>query len=178
MASLYCCHLHNACLERECCRGRMRSLVVSAWFNICNFQRKPRLEFSQAYKWWVERFNEKQLMTHCIRPAPTSDSNWRLYSYKSCSVAFRVQLTFESVRSRVTILVEFPKDGFLRDGSHQDRKIFCQRRTATSRRKTWSCVGLPLLKVEFHVCLFSSYTQVPLTCRVGSDDFKMWSVKC
>ena len=111
-----CCHLHIGCLQCECCWGRMWSLVVSAWFNIGNIQRKPynaRLEFSQAYEWRVKSFNEKQLINHCIWPDLTnqsSDSNWWPSSYKSCSVTFRVQLTFESLRSRVTSLVEFPKE--------------------------------------------------------------------
>lgn len=106
LATLHCCHLHNACLECQFCRGRMRSL----WSGNRMMQHLQ-----------VELTNSLKTLKNNVWLGPTlhmsssyqlvqSVLDWRPSSNKSFSVTFRVRLTFELFRSRVTIPVEIPKE--------------------------------------------------------------------
>lgn len=80
LESLYCCHLHNTCSERQFCWGRMRSWWSADWtmqhLQVSKevIQGKIRNSLNPQKK-----DGQKKCITHCIWAALSNwsrDSNW------------------------------------------------------------------------------------------------------
>lgn len=92
------CPLHYACRECHCWHYE----VAISRCNICNSEKTS----------WIRIYSVKGLVgaSYQLLFNWSSDSNWCGSCHKRYSVAWGMELTFESVRSRVIILVETHKE--------------------------------------------------------------------